>query len=402
MIRAMLFRILLTLSATTAIAAGPVEFRPHLIEGKIAGGYALLVTDLNKDGLPDVIGLTQRITELAWYENPGWQRHVLIKDMPGLVNLAVTDLDGDGIPEIALENEFSMVAAKSRGLVWLLKHRGDPREPWERIPVDEITTSHHAAWADIDGDGRKELVNAPLIGAKALAPKYEDHVPLVYYHVPTPWQSAWKRLLIDDTLYGVLHRVRVVRWDTDKRDDLLTTSFSGITLHRSVGKGSNVRWENTRLSKGHEEEAPRAGASDVAVGNLGKKRMLASVEPWHGNEVVVYLDKSGQWNRRVIFDKLVEGHEVCVADFNGDRLDDIVAGDRARGGKGSAHVFFAKGPTGEQWDHVVVDPNDMSGSGCGIADVNGDGRWDFVMIGSATGNLKWYENLGAAKTTAAK
>jgi hypothetical protein len=371
--------------------AGPVEFRGHMIEANIGGGYALLITDLNKDGKPDVIGLTQRIRELAWYENPGWQRHVLVSDMTGLVNMAAADIDGDGIPEISLQNEFSMVAAKSRGLQWLVKSGDDPRRQWNRFPVDELTTSHHTAFADFDGDGKKELINAPLIGAKALAPKYEDHVSLVYYQVPADPAGKWERKMIDDSLYGVLHRVRVVRWDKDKRDDLLTTSFSGITLHRMEGG----RWKNTRLSKGHEEEAPRAGASDVTVAALAGKRILAAVEPWHGNEVVIYTENRGKWQRRVIFDQLVEGHEICTADFNGDGLSDLVAGDRARGGKGSAHLFFARDNTGGNWEHVVVDQEQMSGSGCGVADINGDGRLDWVMIGSATGNLKWYENLGA-------
>jgi hypothetical protein len=40
-----------------------------------------------------------------------------------------------------------------------------------------------------------------------------------------------------------------------------------------------MRWENIRLTKGHEEEAPRAGTSDVAVGQLKKQRILAAVEP---------------------------------------------------------------------------------------------------------------------------
>jgi len=388
---------LLILAAGACLAAGPSEFLPHLIEGNIGGGYAVMVADMNKDGRPDVVGLTQRIRELAWYENPGWERHVLINDMTGLVNMAAADIDGDGYPEISLQNEFSMVAAKSRGLQWFLRHKGDPRELWEKFSVDEITTSHHTAFADIDGDGKKELINAPLIGAAALAPKYEDHVSLLYYHVPKDLSGRWKRMVIDDTLYGVLHRVRVVRWDSDNRDDLLTTSFSGITLHRATGKPGNLRWENTRLSKGHEEEAPRAGASDVTMAQLGKRRILGAVEPWHGNEVVVYTEAAGKWQRKVIFDQLVEGHEICSADFNADGLDDLVAGDRARGGRGSAHVFFAKDGTGANWEHVVLDHEQMSGSGCAIADINGDGRKDFVMIGSATGNLKWYENLGPAK-----
>lgn len=375
--------------------AGPVEFRPHVVDANIPGGYATLVVDMNKDGRPDLFGLTSRLRELAWYENPTWERHVLVEGMAGLVNLAASDLDRDGIPEIAVQNEFSMVAARSRGLVWLLRHEGDPRKPWSAIQVDELTTSHHVAWADVDGDGRKELINAPLIGAKALAPKYEDRVSLVYYYVPADWRGPWKRRVIDDRLNGVLHRARVVEWDGDRREEILTAGFDGIVLHRAVGAGDSLVWNNTLLSKGHEEEAPRAGASDVAVGRLGKRRFLASVEPWHGNEVVVYMaGKAGRWQRKVIFDKLVEGHEVCAGDFNGDGLDEIVAGDRARGARGSVHLFYAQDSGGAKWLHEVVDREDMSGSGCSVADINGDGRPDIVMIGSATSNLKWYENLG--------
>ena len=377
--------------------SGPVKFQTHVIEAEIPGGYAVVVTDMNKDGRPDVIGMTSRIKELAWYENPSWERHVMIQDMSGLVNMAAHDIDGDGIPEISIENEFSMVPANSRGLVWVLQHQGDPRQLWKATPVDELTTSHHVAWADVDGDGDKELINAPLIGAKALKPKYEDNVPVVYYHVPKNLQGKWERLLVDDQLTGVLHRVRVVQWDDDKREELLTAGFDGIFLHDPAGKGDKVRWENTQLSSGHKELPTTAGSSDVAVGHLNKTRMLASVEPWHGHEVVVYTeDMSGRWQRRIIFDQLTEGHEVCVGDFNGDGRDDIVAGDRARGKVASSHVFYSQDDGGTEWHHEVLDHLGMSASGCAVADMNGDGRVDIAQIGGATHNIKWYENLGPA------
>ena len=371
-------------------AAGPVEFQPHVIEAKIPGGYAVLVTDMNKDGRPDVIGITSRITELAWYENPSWERHVLVRDMTGLVNMAAYDVDGDGIPEVAFESAFSMVAAKSEGLVWLLEHDGDPRQLWKVKKIDALTTSHHLAWADIDGDGKKELINAPLIGPKALAPKYEDKVPLVFYRI-----DDWKRRLIDDQLNGVMHRVRVVHWNGGKREQLLTAGFDGIVLHQASGKGEKIRWENKLLAHGHQEEAPRAGASDVKLGHLKKRRILAAVEPWHGNEVVVYTeDSSGRWERKVIYNELTEGHEVCVGDFNGDGRDDIVAGDRAKGQVSSAHIFYSMDDAGANWDHRILDHMGMSASGCAVADINGDGRPDVVLIGAATNNIKWYENTG--------
>jgi hypothetical protein len=319
----------------------------------------------------------------------------MIKDLTSMVNLAAADIDGDGIPEVAIQNEFSMVAAKSPGLVWVLQHQGDPRGPWKAIKIDQVITSHHIAWADVDGDGKKELINAPLIGPKGLGPRYDqDKVSLFYYRVPTDLQGEWKRQLIDDNLNGVLHRARVVKWVEGKRDQILTTGFDGIVLHSATGTGDKLHWERKVLSKGHEEEPPRAGTSDVAVGRVKGKRIMAAVEPWHGNEVVVYTQNKGAWQRKVIFSDLKEGHEVCVGDFNGDGRDDIVAGDRAKGEISTSHVFYAQNDEGTEWRHEVLDPLGMSASGCQVVDLNGDGRLDIVMIGGATHNIKWYENLG--------
>lgn len=369
-------------------AHGPVRFREHTIEPNIRGGYSVLVADLNRDGKPDVIGLTQQSTELAWYENPGWERHVLLNNVQALVNMSAADIDGDGVPELAVETGFSMVAAKSQGLVWLLRHDGDPRQLWKATKIDEITTAHHIAWADIDGDGKKELINAPLIGAKALAPNYDDNVSLLFYH-----QGDWERHVIDDRLSGILHRVRPVHWSAGSREQLLTTGFDGIVLHSASGKGENLKWTHETLSKGHREDPPRKGTSDVGVGQLEGRRYLAAVEPWHGNEVVVYTaDGNHGWHRNVIFSEMGEGHEVAVDDFNGDGLDDIVTGDRGKGR--SVHIFYAQDKQGATWEHHLIDDGAMAGSGCVAADINSDGRLDVVCIGSSTGNLKWYENLG--------
>src|SRR5262249_61061053 len=117
-------------SSATRTAAPPqtVTFAAHVIEAKMPGGYAVLAVDINKDGKLAVIGVSQRVPELAWYENPGWERHVIAEGMTQTVNLAAADLDGDGIPELAVETGFAMVPANSEGLVWLLRHQGDPKQ----------------------------------------------------------------------------------------------------------------------------------------------------------------------------------------------------------------------------------------------------------------------------------
>jgi hypothetical protein len=118
--------------------------------------------------------------ELVWYENPTWERHVIAGGFSRMINCAAWDTDGDGIPEIVLASGFSNEAKNSVGIVSVLHHDGDPRGKWKVTEIDRLTTSHRLRWADVDGNGKKVLVNAPLTGAHAEAPDYRDHTPLVF------------------------------------------------------------------------------------------------------------------------------------------------------------------------------------------------------------------------------
>ena len=40
----------------------------------------------------------------------------------------------------------------------------------------------------------------------------------------------------------------------------------------------------------------------------------------------------------------------------------------------------------------------IAANSCAVADLNGDGKPDNNCVGMATNNLKWYENLGPAKS----
>src|ERR1700745_3196491 len=96
-----------TAAARSVRSAGKeVAFEAHTIGTELRGGYQVVVADLNKDGKPDLIAVAQGLPELVWYENPGWQRHVIAGDMKQMINAAAYDIDGDGIPEIALAQGF--------------------------------------------------------------------------------------------------------------------------------------------------------------------------------------------------------------------------------------------------------------------------------------------------------
>jgi hypothetical protein len=356
----------------------PAQFREHSIATDLKGGYQVLAVDLNHDGRKDILALASGMSELVWFENPGWQRRVIAGGLSRMINVAPVDADGDGIPELVLASGFSMDPSKSDGTVSLLKHKGDPREPWEVTEIDRLPASHRLRTADIDGTGKEAVINLPLAGAQATPPDYRDHVPIVCYRA-----GVWKREPVSDELEGVAHGITVIDWDGDGRDEFLTASFQGIHLFRL---GNDKRWSKTQLARGNPAAWPKCGSSDIAVGRLGGTRFLCAIEPWHGNEVVVYRQHGGDWERTVIDDSFVQGHTIVAADLNHDGLDEIVAGYRGEGHK--VVVYSARG---DGWTRSVIDDG-VPVNACDVADLNGDGRPDIVCIGGA--DVKWYENAG--------
>ena len=362
-------------------AAPPARFAEHTVATGLKGGYQVVAVDVNHDGKTDLIALASGMTELLWFENPGWERHVIAGNLLDMINLAAWDLDGDGIPEIVLASGFSMDARKSAGIISVLHHNGDPRQPWSIREIDRLPASHRLRWADIYGDGKKVVINQPLTNAHVDRPEEHAHTPLVFY---TP--GDWKRKQISEHDQGVVHGIYIVDWDGDGHDEILTASFVGIHLYTLAADG---RWSRTEITKGNPAPWPKSGSSDVAVGHLGKRRFLAAIEPWHGNQVAIYRDSAGEWQRHVIDDALANGHTILTADLNGDGSDEVIAGYRGKG----VNLYCAEDAGGERWSKQVLDGS-IAAAACAVADLNGDGRPDVACIGSSTANLKWYENLG--------
>jgi hypothetical protein len=357
-----------------ALAQPAAKFQAHEVATGLRGGYQVVIADLNHDGKPDLIALASGLTELAWYENPGWQKHVIVDGIKQPINLAVVKNDSSGVV-IALATDFSPNAKNSIGTVSILESGPDVTQPFKRTDIDKLPTSHRLRMVN----GR--LVDAPLTEDTAVAPDYHGKTPLVFYK-----PGEWKRELITDADDGVLHCIYPFDWDGDGKPQLLTASFQGIFLLRQMKDG---KWERTKLASGSPDPWPKSGASDVAVGKLGKERFLATIEPWHGNTVAVYTMQNKEWTRQVIDTSLVDGHVLLTGNFDGNDKDAIIASYRGRGA--SVNLYRNDG---KQWVKSVLDEGGMAGAGCAVGDLNGDGRADIACIGTSTANLKWYENLG--------
>jgi hypothetical protein len=359
------------------------QFMQHTIVPNLKGGYQVVAADLNRDHKPDLIVVSTDMSDLVWYENPRWERHIIAQNVHHMINVAASDTDGDGIPELALAAEFDSNAQKSIGVVSILHFKGDPRQLWNMTEIDRLPTSHRLRWADIEGNGDKVLINAPLTGARAKPPDFQDSVPLVLYR-----RGHWSRQLISDKGQGVMHGLAIADWDGDGRDDALTGSFLGIHLHHLDPK---IGWITTELTRGDPAPYPEGGTSDVAVGRLHQERFMAAIEPWHGNQVVVYRKCLGEWQRNVIDRSLIDGHTILTADLDDDGRDAIIAGMRGNGHK--VYVYRSDDRQDQNWKRIALDDGDMAAASCVASDLNGDGKVDIACIGSATHNLKWYQNV---------
>jgi hypothetical protein len=358
------------------------RFREHVVTTALKFGYQLLAMDLSGDGKKDLIAIDEQATELVWFENPTWARHVLAVDVPRQLNADGWDIDGDGRPEIVLAYRFDPRPEQSVGNVVLLTSGADVRQPWIAREIDRVPTAHRVRWIDPEGHGNKVLLLGPLVGQR-YPPQEGDAVPIYLYR-----PGQWKRETLSNEPRGCLHAIHPVNWDGGPRQQLLAASYLGLQRFEF----SDGKWISTLLAAGDPRPWPQCGSSEVRLGRLGEERFLVTIEPWHGNQVVTYLPEGTQWHRVVIEDRMDNGHALAVGDLDGDDRDEIVSGFRGPGFQLS--IYHAVDARGERWQKTVLDDGGIAAVDCLIEDLTGDGRPDVVCIGASTGNVKLYENLG--------
>jgi hypothetical protein len=389
-------------SFSGALEAFP-EFATHDINPEAGTGLAITVADIEGDGDLDIVGVSSE--DVAWYENPSWERHLIAPTIRNSnVCVAPQDLDGDGLPELALGADWQFNNTQSGGSLHLL-HRGeDCRQPWKVVDLLEEPTLHRIRWAYLDGNGQPELIVAPLKGKDSTPPYFRETGIRLLRLLPgeKPLAGDWEVEVIDDTL-RICHNIWPVDWNRDGKQSLLAASMEGITEFRL----ENGDWKSRVLTKGNPDPWPRSGAGEIKVGwDREGTPMMATVEPWHGTQTVVYRpgeqwsgDPGVEWKREVVDDHLAGGHAVAWADFDGDGDQELLMGYRENAGAeqipGLNIYDYRRLADGTMmWEKRVLDPGGMATEDALAADLNGDGRPDVAAYGRATHNVRYYENLG--------
>ena len=374
----------------------PWNFQKQEIDTGLGVGYAVLAVDLNGDGAKDlVVADKQRI--LAYY-HPDWKRKTLLEGgtAPDNVCIAARDIDGDGRMDLAVGAGWKPFDTKEGGTLQWLRQPEKNGAPWTLHPISSEPTLHRMRFARVGKNGEEELVVIPLMGRDSSAKaNWSDGSPLrvLAFSVPAkPAQEPWPVRVLNQELH-VAHNFDLISGAGGH--DLAIASYEGISLlARQPGGG----WRRELIHAGNQEN-PKSnrGASEVRRGSLaGGEAVFATIEPWHGGELVVYRREAGAWKRRVLDNRLKWGHAIAFADLDGDGVDELVFGVRdnlsAQPGEKSGVRIFRWDAKAKDWTRHILDEGGVAVEDLAAADLDQDGRIDLVAVGRATGNVRVYWN----------
>ena len=258
-----------------------------------------------------------------------WRKHVLQEGKRSLTTVA-GDFTGDGMPDVIAE-------VGTRTILFAAPD-------WQQIVLDDHSEARgyiHSECFDIDGDGDLDYVGA----------RYNPGL-ITWLEQPDKGATQrWKKRLIANTVHGI-HGLMQGDIDQDGKADLLATS-----AQPSDPYPESLVWFSI-------PENPKAAAK------------------WQAN-VLAHQDAPGLT------------HYIGVGDVNSDGRLDAATGAKGGPTATSAGEWFAWWEAPEQpqqaWKKHLISDQEPGATNIHPADVNGDGKMDFIASRGHGKGVIWFE-----------
>ena len=192
--------------------------------------------DLNGDGLEDIVFM------YGWYErpatNPFGQEWKLRKDFTlpkASCPIVVIDLNGDG------RSDLLWGKGHDYGLCWYeqLEPKEDGTTRWKHHTIDDSISQLHAlTMADLDQDGKQEIVTGKRYYAHSGRDKgAEDPILLVRYSYEkkSSGEVKFQRHIIHEGRAGTGLQIRVADLDDNGWLDLVVSGKTGLHILKNQG-----------------------------------------------------------------------------------------------------------------------------------------------------------------------
>jgi len=311
-----------TLASWVSLPAQTADpaFRVHAIDPTVQSETAAVV-DLNNDHKLDIISAE------SWYEAPAWTKHALrsINRASGYVDdfsdLPV-DVDVDGFIDVVQIGYFA------RRLEWL-KNPGRADGVWTVNEIDAVGPTEFAFLVDLNNDG-KSLELLPQFTRAA-------NLPAAWYEIQ---QGKWvKHVISQPRFFG--HGVGAGDMNGDRRSDIVTPTgwLEAPADPRAPGEWTfhETNWNQLGTSCPPEPGATPRPPAAAEYGFMYVRDLNGDNRPdiltTMGHSCgVLWLEQQadGTWARHVIDDAWSAAHASTLADLNGDGRDDFVTGKRAQ------------------------------------------------------------------------
>jgi FG-GAP-like repeat len=193
-------------------------------------GHGIGAGDVNGDGRTDII------TPEGWFEaptDPRSGRWILHPEFSlGVVGfIHACDVNGDGLSDLVT------TAAHSYGIFWYEQRRGANGErSWIKHVIDDAWSQAHAmTLADLNGDGRPELVTGKRYYAHDKDPGANEPLGVYWYEQLDSEGTNWRRHILDySSCTGGGMQIPVVDLDGDGDLDIIVAGKSGLFLFENL------------------------------------------------------------------------------------------------------------------------------------------------------------------------